>query len=62
MPNNGKKPGQTRWESVLADSAAADYAERQTRKWLGSVLPLRMNVLRTEDAVTSLKDLRCPPE
>jgi hypothetical protein len=29
---------------------------------LGSVLPLRMNVLRTEDAVTLLKDLRCPPE
>src|SRR5262245_10014252 len=25
-PNNGKKPGQTRWESALADSAATDCA------------------------------------
>jgi hypothetical protein len=27
LPNNGKKPGQTRWESVLADSAADERDE-----------------------------------
>jgi hypothetical protein len=40
--------------------AYADHIEHAV--WLGSVLPLRMNVLRTEDAVTFLKDLRCPPK
>jgi hypothetical protein len=27
LPNNGKKPGQMRWESVLADSAADERDE-----------------------------------
>jgi len=40
--------------------AYADHIDHTA--WLGSVLPLRMSVLRTEDAVTLLKDLRCPPE
>jgi aromatic ring-cleaving dioxygenase len=40
--------------------AYADHIDHAV--WLGSMLPLRMNVLRTEDAVTLLKDLRCPPE